>query len=107
MGKINFSIERELESLYDTENDFGFSAVSEDELKSMERQLQQQVIQTEKQLTLTSKEYKDRMEALYKLIMPLLINLQKDPDKEYILWPDRSKKMTAFIDKVNKIVEND
>jgi DnaJ-domain-containing protein 1 len=107
MGKINFSLERELESLYDTENDFGFSAVSEDELKSMERQLQQQVIQTEKQLTLTSKEYKDRMEALYKLIMPLLINLQKDPDKEYILWPDRSKKMTAFIDKVNKIVEND
>jgi len=100
MGKINISLD-------DTENDFGFSAVSEDELKSMERQLQQQVIQTEKQLTLTSKEYKDRMEALYKLIMPLLINLQKDPDKEYILWPDRSKKMTAFIDKVNKIVEND
>ena len=47
------------------------------------------------------------MEALYKLIMPLLLNLQKDPEKEYILWPDRSKKMTAFIDKVNKIVEND
>ena len=100
MGKINISLE-------DVSDDFGFSAVSEDELKSMERQLQQQVIQTEKQLTLTSKEYKDRMEALYKLIMPLLLNLQKDPDKEYILWPDRSKKMTAFIDKVNKIVEND
>jgi hypothetical protein len=100
MGKINVSLD-------DAYHDFGFSAVSEDELKSMERQLQQQVIQTEKQLTLTSKEYKDRMEALYKLIMPLLLNLQKDPDKEYILWPDRSKKMTAFIDKVNKIVEND
>ena len=100
MGKINISLD-------DTYDDFGFSAVSEDELKSMERQLQQQVIQTEKQLTLTSKEYKDRMEALYKLIMPLLLNLQKDPDKEYILWPDRSKKMTTFIDKVNKIVEND
>ena len=100
MGKINISLD-------DTYDDFGFSAVSEDELKSMERQLQQQVIQTEKQLTLTSKEYKDRMEALYKLIMPLLLNLQKDPDKEYILWPDRSKKMSSFIDKVNKIVEND
>jgi hypothetical protein len=100
MGKITLSLD-------DAYDDFGFSAVSEDELKSMERQLQQQVIQTEKQLTLTSKEYKDRMEALYKLIMPLLINLQKDPEKEYILWPDRSKKMTAFIDKVNKIVEND
>lgn len=100
MGKINISLD-------DAYDDFGFSAVSEDELKSMERQLQQQVLQTEKQLTLTSKEYKDRMEALYKLIMPLLLNLQKDPDKGYILWPDRSKKMTSFIDKVNKIVEND
>ena len=100
MGKINISLD-------DVTDDFGFSAVSEDDLKSRERQLQQQVIQTEKQLTLTSKEYKDRMEALYKLIMPLLLNLQKDPEKEYILWPDRSKKMTAFIDKVNKIVEND
>lgn len=100
MGKINISLD-------DTNDDFGFSAVSEDELKSLERQLQQQVIQTEKQLTLTSKEYKDRMEALYKLIMPLLLNLQKDDEKEYIFWPDRSKKMTSFIDKVNKIVEND
>lgn len=100
MGKINISLD-------DADNDFGFSAVSEDELKSMERQLQQQVIQTEQQLTLTSKEYKDRMEALYKLVMPLLLNLQKDPEKEYILWPDRSKKMKVFIDKVNKIVEND
>ena len=26
--------------------------------------------------------------------------LQKDPKKEYILWPDRSNKMTAFIDKL-------
>ena len=94
-------------SLDDAFEDFGFSAVSEDELKSLERQLQQKVIQTEKQLTLTSQEYKDKMEALYKLIMPLLLNLQKDDNKEYIYWPDRSKKMTAFIDKVNKIVGND
>ena len=100
MGKINISLE-------DAFDDFGFSAVSEEELKSMERQLQQQVIQTEKQLTLTSKEYKDKMEALYKLIMPLLLNLQKDDSKEYIYWPDRSRKMTVFIDRVNKIVEND
>ena len=89
------------------DNDFGFSAVSEDELKSMERQLQQQVQQKEEELSLTSKEYKDKLETLYKLIMPLLINLAKDSDKEYILWPDRSKKMKSFIDKVNKIVEND
>lgn len=88
----------------DDVEDFGFSAVSEDELKSIERELKQQVQQKEQELTLTSKEYKDKLQALYKLIMPLLLNLEKDPDKEYILWPDRSKKMTAFIARVNKIV---
>ena len=99
MAKISIEI--------DDDNDFGFSAVSEDELKSMERQLQHQVLQKEEELSLTSKEYKDKLEALYKLIMPLLVNLQKDDSKEYIFWPDRTKKMTAFIAKVNKIVEND
>lgn len=98
MAKINIDLE---------DHDFGFSAVSEDELKSMERQLQQQVLQKEEELSLTSKEYKDKLEALYKLIMPLLVNLQKDDSKEYIFWPDRTKKMTTFIAKVNKIVEND
>lgn len=91
----------------DDDNDFGFSAVSEDDLRSMERQLQQKVVEKEQELTLTSKEYRDRLEALYKLIMPLLLNLQKDDNKSYIFWPDRTKKMTAFIDKVNKIIEND
>lgn len=90
----------------DDVEDFGFSAVSEDELKSLERELKQQVEQKEQELSLTSKEYKDKLEALYKLIMPLLLNLQKDPEKEYILWPDRTKKMTAFIARVNKIVQD-
>lgn len=90
----------------DDVEDFGFSAVSEDELKSLERELKQQVEQKEQELTLTSKEYKYKLEALYKLIMPLLLNLEKDPEKEYILWPDRSKKMSAFIAKVNKIVSD-
>jgi len=89
------------------DHDFGFSAVSEDELKSMERQLQQQVEQKEQELSLTSKEYKDKLEMMYKLIMPLLVNLSKDSEKEYILWPDRSKKMKAFIDKINKLMYND
>ena len=93
--------------LEDVNEDFGFSAVSEDELKSLERQLQQQVEQKEQELSLTSKTYKEKLEVLYKLIMPLLINLQKDSDKEYIYWPDRTKKMTTFIAKVNKIVNDD
>jgi hypothetical protein len=41
------------------------------------------------------------------MIMPLLTNLAKDPDKTYILWPDRSDKIKAFIKKINDYVEND
>ena len=93
--------------LEDANEDFGFSAVSEDELKSLERQLQQQVEQKEQELSLTSKTYKEKLEALYKLIMPLLMNLQKDSDKEYIYWPDSTKKMTTFIARVNKLVNDD
>lgn len=100
MAKITIDLD-------DAYTDFGFSAVSEDELKSMERQLQQQVEQKEQELSLTSKEYKDKLETLYKLIMPLLLNLAKDDEKEYIYWPERTKKMKAFIDKVDKLVNDD
>jgi hypothetical protein len=100
MAKITIDLD-------DAYTDFGFSAVSEDELKSMERQLQQQVQQKEQELSLTSKEYKDKLETLYKLIMPLLLNLAKDDEKEYIYWPERTKKMKAFIDKVDKLVNDD
>lgn len=98
MAKINIEL--------DDDNDFGFSAVSEDELKSMERQLQQQVQQKEEELSLTSKEYKDKLEALYKLIMPLLMNLQKDDSKSYIYWPDRSEKVGKLISRIDKLVQD-
>lgn len=90
----------------DDDNDFGFSAVSEDDLRSMERQLQQKVVEKEQELTLTSKEYKDRLEALYKLIMPLLLNLQKDDSKTYIFWPDRSEKVGKLIARINNLVQD-
>ena len=38
--------------------------------------------------------------------MPLLHNLAANPEKEYIYWPGRTEKVKAFIDKVNKIVDN-
>ena len=37
---------------------------------------------------------------LEKLIMPLLVNLMKNPDKEYIYWPNRKEKIQEQIDKV-------
>ena len=92
--------------LEDSYDDFGFSAVSEDDLKSLERELQQKVQEKEHELSLTSKEYKDKLESLYKLIMPLLLNLAKDDDKSYIYWPDRSDKINKIISKVKNIMQD-
>jgi len=44
-----------------------------------------------------------RLDALYNAIMPLLTNLQKNPEKEYILWPDRLQKVEQFRDHLTKI----
>jgi hypothetical protein len=87
--------------------DFGFSAVSEDDLKAMERQLQAQVEQKDAALELTAKSYEEKLNALYKMVLPLLKNLAKDSDKDYIYWPDRQKKMTEFIKKIDTLIAND
>lgn len=82
--------------------DFGFSAVSEEELKAAERQVQQQATA---ELESAARTYEEKLNALYKMVMPLLKNLSKDDDnKEYIHWPDRQKKMKAFITKVETLM---
>lgn len=87
------------------DNDFGFSAVSEEELKSMERELEKTVISKSKEIEKIEQTYKGKLEQLYKTVMPLLENLAKDSDKEYIFWPNRTEKMKEFIKKVNAIVQ--
>lgn len=84
--------------------DFGFSAVSEEELKALEKQLSEQVAQKDTEIELLSKTYEEKLNTLYKMVIPLLKNLARDADKDYIYWPDRQKKMTEFIAKVEKVV---
>jgi glucose-6-phosphate-specific signal transduction histidine kinase len=88
------------------EFDFGFTAVSEDELKAMERQLQQQVDEKHTELEAVSRTYEEKLTTLYRMVMPLLNNLAKDADKDYIFWPGRQKKMLDFIKKVEALVND-
>jgi len=88
------------------EDDFGFSAVSEEELKVLEKELQQQVTIKSKELEEVEKTYKGKLEQLYRTVLPLLQNLAKDSDKEYIYWPNRTQKMQQFIKKVEAIVND-
>lgn len=93
-------------SIDDSFDDFGFSAVSEDELKSLEKQLQQEVNQKSKAIEQIEETYKGKLEQLYRTVIPLLKNLAKDSDKEYIYWPNRTEKMQEFIKKVEAIVND-
>ena len=87
-------------------DDFGFSAVSEEELKALEKRLAEDVKQKSKQLEDIETTYKGKLEQLYKAVMPLLHNLAANPEKEYIYWPNRTEKVKGFIDRVNAIVND-
>jgi hypothetical protein len=79
-----------------TDYDFGFSFVSDEEMKAKEAQLSQKLVETEK----TSQE---KLEQLKDAIMMFLNNMLKDPDKPWIYWPDREAKVKAFMDKIRKL----
>lgn len=114
------------------EEDFGFSAVDESEVKQVvdENTLETKVI---REAVSTSSEAVSRLEQkvdmilqlynegklgleteriqlqtqtkaklteLEKMIIPLLVNLLKNPDKEYIYWPNRRDKIQEQIDKI-------
>jgi len=78
--------------------DFGFTAVDEEELQAVQKT--QQVAEDAKQ---ASASYQDKLDRLYNAIVPLLNNLKKNPEKEYILWPDRLAKVEAFETHLQKI----
>lgn len=88
------------------DDDFGFSLVSEQELKAHEELLKKKVEEQSKVVQQTTKQMQSKVEGLRNMIMPLLNNLAKDPEKQYILWPDRADKIKAFIKKVNDYVDN-
>jgi hypothetical protein len=89
----------------DFDDDFGFSLVSEQELKKHEEMLKKKVEEQSKVVVKTHQDLTDKLHGLRDMVMPLLNNLSKDPDKTYILWPDRAEKMQAFIKKVNEYVD--
>jgi len=80
--------------------DFGFTAVDESELQAV-----QQATQTITQVASTAEETQAKLDRLYNAITPLLTNLKKNPEKEYILWPDRVNKVEQFESHLLKIYQ--
>lgn len=71
--------------------DFGFTAVDEEELEVV-----QAAKSTATEVATTAEATQDKLDRLYNSIQGLLTNLKKNPEKEYILWPDRLTKVEAF-----------
>ena len=82
----------------DLDFDFGFTAVTEDELDVVKK-TQNSVNDAEQMATSAQ----DALDKLYNAIIPLLNNLKKNPEKEYILWPNRLEKVEQFEDHINTI----
>lgn len=91
----------------DFDFDFGFTAVTEEELSVVQEA--QKTIETttttaaslEKELDL----YKSKCDNLYNMIMPLLNNLAKNPEKDYIYWEGKTRlaKIEEFRDKLDGV----
>lgn len=77
----------------DNEFDWGFCAVDEEELP------------TSKTVEEGLLDWKGRTERMYKMILPLLSNLQKNPEKDYIYWPNREDKIDEFRRKLEEFIE--
>jgi len=73
--------------------DFGFTAVNEDELEAVQK------------VSATATSSEDRLNKLYNAITPLLNNLKQNPEKDYILWPNRLAKVEEFETYLQKIYE--
>ena len=78
--------------------DFGFTAVDENELEAV-----QKVTAKAETLGASAMNTQEKIDKLYNAIIPLLNNLKKNPEKEYILWPDRLTKVESFEDHLTKI----
>lgn len=71
------------------DDDFGFSAVSEEEYNKVINETAD-----------TAEEYKARLLQLEKLVMPFFTKLLKTADKEYIYWPNRKPLVESQIQKI-------
>jgi hypothetical protein len=81
--------------------DFGFTAVDESELESVS-----QAQQVANEQATTASMLEDKVNRLYNAILPLLSNLKKNPEKDYIYWPNRTAKVEQFEDLISNIVKD-
>jgi len=107
--------------------DFGFSAVDDEEYKAKTTEVENKLEQVEakskdfsaleKKIDSAIKEIgykKDYLEEKYvedmgkveELILPILYNLMKNPEKDYIYWPKRESIIMKQIEKIKDVTQD-
>ena len=92
----------------DFDFDFGFTAVTEDELAVVQNlEKEKEAVATKAALSSSEKEKLDnKINTLYNMFQPLLNNLAKNPEKDYIYWPQRLDKIEEFSDKLDAVYKS-
>jgi hypothetical protein len=62
--------------------------------------------EVEERTTAMREECKTKMAEVENMILPLLTNLMKNPQKEYIHWPNRAEKLQSQIDKITSLTRS-
>lgn len=81
--------------------DFGFTAVTEDELQAV-----QDAQKAAGDVSVEAQSTQEKLDKLYNSIQPLLNNLKANPEKDYIYWPNRLDKVEAFENFIQEIYNN-
>ena len=76
-------------------NDFGFTAMDAEELASVDTKIVEK--------TTSATEVVNKMDDF---IRPLLENLMRDSDKDYIYWPNRTEILQRKLEELNLIQKN-
>jgi hypothetical protein len=90
MALVDF--DKVLQEYTDDDDDFGFSAVSEEEYNSVINKTAE-----------TADDYKLRLSEVEKMIIPFLKKLHSTGDKEYIYWPNRKPIIEKQIERILKL----
>ena len=85
-------------------NDFGFTAVDSDDLLKIDEKVSKTAASSEENPELVDV-LSAKVDKLDNFIRPLLENLAKDSDKDYIYWPNRIDIVRKQIDNLNSIIE--
>ena len=78
--------------------DFGFTLVDENELEAV-----QKAQETVSSASASTSETQEKVDKLVNAVQPLLNNLKQNPEKEYILCPNRLAKIEQFEDHIQNI----